>query len=670
MLGFRHAHIAESAEEGECRLETRDKNFAKKLQIPLNRAKIGPQPIREPSPGPNGGGNTGDGSVLATAEIFLFEDFRFDRREGLFRRDERGTFVAVSIGPRALHVLAVLVERPGELVLKEEIIATVWGRTVVENANLTVQISALRRVLDQGRPEGSCIQTVAARGYRFVAAVNRVEQGIGSVAPALSASSDVGGSGTIVNPEHAARALTTADPPGARAPTVKTRRFALASIVAGVALAILVVAATWWTYKAPLSPTAPVTAMASAPPPASAPRLSIVVLPFADLSEGGGQQFFADGVTDDLTTDLSRLEGMFVISRNTAFTYLGKPINAKQVGRELGVRYVLEGSVRRSGNQVRVNAQLIDAATGAHLWADRFGRGTADLFVLLSEITSQIAIELDVELVAAETARATDNPDALDYMLRGRAALFKTTTRESYAAAIDMFEHAVALDPRSADAQAWLARALADRALDFQPWFKYGDLEYAEALITQALASSPRSAIAHYAKGQFLREIGRCEAAIPEYEAVLTLNRNWVNAIANIGRCKMFIGPIEEAIPAQQEAMRLSPRDPGMPFWYYRIGQVHLLQSHIGDAIEWLERARGANPVLHYVHGSLAAAYALKGETERAATALAEARRLSERPLYSSLVNARKFYTVTPKMRPLYEENYIAGLRLAGLPEE
>ena len=233
-----------------------------------------------------------------------------------------------------------------------------------------------------------------------------------------------------------------------------------------------------------------------------------------------------------------------------------------------------------------------------------------------------------------------------------------------------MFEHAVALDPRSADAQAWLARALADRALDFQPWFKYGDLEYAEALITQALASSPRSAIAHYAKGQFLRAIGRCEAAIPEYEAVLTLNRNWVNAIANIGRCKMFIGPIEEAIPAQQEAMRLSPRDPGMPFWYYRIGQVHLLQSHIGDAIEWLERARGANPVLHYVHGSLAAAYALKGETERAATALAEARRLSERPLYSSLVNARKFYTVTPKMRPLYEENYIAGLRLAGLPEE
>jgi adenylate cyclase len=622
--------------------------------------------------GPAPAGKTGNRGVLASADIFLFEEFRLDRHgDGLSRRDEHGVFVPISIGLRPLDVLVVLVERSGKLVTKEEIMAAVWGRTVVEHANLTVQIAALRRVLDEARSEKeSCIQTVAGRGYRFVATVIRVEQGIGSIAIPLSGSSDVGGSATTVNPEHEARILTTADPLGVRAPPVTSRRFALAGIISAVALAILVAAATWWTHKAPLSPTAPVTAMASAPPPASAPRLSIVVLPFADLSASGGQQFLADGVTDDLTTDLSRLDGMFVISRNTAFTYKGKPTSAKQIGRELGVRYVLEGSVRRSGNQVRVNSQLIDAATGAHLWADRFEGGTADLFVLLSAITSQIAIELNLELVAAETARAIDNPDALDYILRGRAALFKTTTRESYAAAIDMFEHAVALDPRSADAQAWLARALVDRALDFQPWSQYGDLEYAEALITQALASSPRSAIAHYAKGQFLRELGRCEAAIPEYEAVLALNRNWVNAIANIGRCKMFIGPIEEAIPAQQEAMRLSPRDPGMPFWYYRIGQAHLLQSHIGDAIEWLERARGANPVLHYVHGSLAAAYALQGETERAGAALAEARRLSERPFYSSLVNARKFYTVTPNMRPLYEENYIAGLRLAGLPGE
>ena len=156
---------------------------------------------------------------------------------------------------------------------------------------------------------------------------------------------------------------------------------------------------------------------------AGAPRLSIVVLPFANLSNDPEQQYFADGITEDLTTDLSRIADMLVISRNTAFTYKDKPVDAKQIGRELGVRYVLEGSVRRSGNQVRVNAQLIDAETDAHLWAERFDRDTGDLFALQDEITSRIAIALNLELIGAEAARPTDHPDALDYILRGRAAI-------------------------------------------------------------------------------------------------------------------------------------------------------------------------------------------------------------------------------------------------------
>src|SRR5436190_5411355 len=139
--------------------------------------------------------------------------------------------------------------------------------------------------------------------------------------------------------------------------------------------------------------------------PAGAPRLSIVVLPFNNLSDDREQQYFADAITEDLTTDLSRIEGSFVISRNSAFTYKDKPVNAKQIGRELGVRYVLEGSVRRSGNQVRVNAQLIDAETDAHLWAERFDRDTAHLFALENEITSRIAIALNLELIGAEATR-------------------------------------------------------------------------------------------------------------------------------------------------------------------------------------------------------------------------------------------------------------------------
>jgi TolB-like protein len=204
-------------------------------------------------------------------------------------------------------------------------------------------------------------------------------------------------------------------------------------------------------------PTASGSFTTSTSPPVAAPRLSIVVLPFTNLSDDRGQQYFADGITEDLTTDLSRLANMFVISRNTAFTYRNKPIDTKRIGRELGVRYVLEGSVRRSGNRLRVTAQLINAETDAHLWAERFDRDIGDFFVLQNEITSRIANALKIELIAAEAARPTEHPAALDYILRGLAALFKPESRDSFAEAISLFEHALSLDPRSVAAQTSLA---------------------------------------------------------------------------------------------------------------------------------------------------------------------------------------------------------------------
>jgi class 3 adenylate cyclase/TolB-like protein len=200
-------------------------------------------------------------------------------------------------------------------------------------------------------------------------------------------------------------------------------------------------------------------------PPFAAPRLSIVVLPFANLSDDREQQYFADGITEDLTTDLSRLANMFVISRNTALTYRNKPVDTRQIGRELGVRYLLEGSVRRSGNQLRVSAQLIDAATDAHLWADRFDHDTGDVFALQNEITSRIANALGVELIAAEAARPTAHPDALDYILRGRAAGLKPYSRENRAEQIALFEQALTLDPQSVEAQSRLAASLVGRVL-------------------------------------------------------------------------------------------------------------------------------------------------------------------------------------------------------------
>jgi adenylate cyclase len=358
--------------------------------------------------------------------------------------------------------------------------------------------------------------------------------------------------------------------------------------------------------------------------PAVAPRLSIVVLPFANLSNDPGQLYFADGITEDLTTDLSRIADMLVISRNTAFAYRNKPVATKQIGRELSVRYVLEGSVRRSGNQVRVNAQLIDAERDAHLWAERFEGDTGDLFALQDEITSRIAVALNLELIVAEATRRTDNPDALDYILRGRAELFKPATPDTHAEAISLFERALAIDPRSVEARGRLASRLAGSVLDGWHDSTAADIARAEALVREALAASPRSEIAHFAKGAVMRARAQLEEAIPEFETVLALNRNAVGAMALLGWCKLLTGSIEEAIPLYEQAIRLSPRDPSMGVWYAWIGRVHLLQSRIDEAIVWFEKARSANPAYPYVRASLAAAYALRGEAQRAAAELAE----------------------------------------------
>src|SRR2546423_1488905 len=296
--------------------------------------------------------------AVASVDISLFDDFRFDRRSRvLFRRAQEGVFVPVAIGSRAFDILGLLVEHPGDLVSRDEIMKAAWPGTVVEDGNINVQVAALRHILDRDREQGSCIQTVSGRGYRFAIPIAKWEDGV----PTAS---------------HGGR---------------------------------------------------------------PAPRLSIVVFPFSNLSTDPDQQYFADGITEDLTTDLSRITDSFVISRNTAFTYRGKSVDTRQIGRELGVRYLLEGSVRRAGNQIRVNAQVIDTENDAHLWGERFDRDSRDLFALQDEITSRIAVALNRELVAAEAARPTEHPDALDYIFRGRAAANKPPTRDSQAESISWF---------------------------------------------------------------------------------------------------------------------------------------------------------------------------------------------------------------------------------------
>jgi TolB-like protein/class 3 adenylate cyclase/Flp pilus assembly protein TadD len=418
----------------------------------------------------------------------------------------------------------------------------------------------------------------------------------------------------------------------------------------------------------------PATIVPPAPPNSQspvAPRLSIVVLPFTNLSSDPEQQYFADGITEDLTTDLSRITGMFVISRNTAFTYRNKPIDTKQVGRELGVRYVLEGSVRRSGNLVRVNAQLIDAETGGHLWAERFDRETSDLFALQNEITGWIAAALSLEMVSAEATRPTDDPEVLDYIFQARAAYNKGPGSDSYAETIRLYEHALALDPRSVEGLAGLGNALAGRVMNGVADLPAADLERAEGLITQALAISPRNPLAHHAKAVWLKAQGRFEEAIPEFEMLIAGNRNWVTALANLGQCKIFTGSMDEGIALEEQVLRLSPRDPFNGNRYFMIGMAHLMQSRTDEAIDWLQKGRNLSPRLSFPHALLASAYALKGDLDRAAAELAEARRLSRDGRFSSIARLKATGNFgVPKVRALAEATYFAGLRKAGVPEE
>jgi adenylate cyclase len=407
-------------------------------------------------------------------------------------------------------------------------------------------------------------------------------------------------------------------------------------------------------------------------PLVAAPRLSIVVLPFTNLSSDPEQQYFADGITEDLTTDLSRITGMLVISRNTAFTYRNRAIDTKQIGRELRVRYVLEGSVRRSAGQIRVNAQLIDAETDGHLWAERFNGDTSDLFALQDEITQRIAVALNLELWRAEAVRPSQHPNAVDHVFRARALWAQS--RQRYAQVIALYEQALALDPHSVDAQSDLAIFLCARVIDNLTDTAAADLVRAEGLARQAVAASPHSSfLPHEAMGQVLRAQRRYAEAIPEYEAALSSDPNSVYAMHGLAVCKFFTGSIEEAIPLEEQAIRLSPRDPVIGIFYRQIGLVHLAQSRTKEAVVWLEKARDAAPAHPNIRAQLASAYALAGESERAAFELAEARRLSGDDRFASLASLRALEdpgALVPKVRALLEATYIAGLRLAGVSDK
>jgi len=575
--------------------------------------------------------------ALAAPDIFDFGNFRFDRRRGgLFRRGKDGVDVPVALGSRALDILALLLDQRGELVTKDEITATVWHGAVVEESNLTVHIAALRRILDEDRPQGSSIQTVVGRGYRFVAELARLSADRPSAAPAIA--------------DSAGFAVPEAQPSAPPAPQ--------SSCSGGLPAPAII------TPSPVSSPNQH--RLAHAGPP----HLSIVVLPFADFSDRSDWRHFADRITDDLTTGLSRFTSMVVTSGTTAATYRNKPVEVRQIGRELGVRYVLEGSVQRFPNHIRVNTRLIDARGDAHLWADQFDRDPANPFAVQDDIGKRTEVKVYHALLAWEGSRPTEHPDALEYILRGRAAQIPFDC-DNYAEAIGSFDRALAVDPQSAEAQGWLADALARRVIDEMADTAAVDISRAAGLAAQAVGESPRSAFSHSALGQVLCAQGRYKEAIPAFETARAINPAWPHVYGFLSDCKLWTGSAADAIPLVERAIQISPRDAWVATWYSKVGRLHLVQGRTIEAIAWLEKARGTNPQLPAVHAMLASAYALNGEIDHAATELAEARRLSRDGRYSSMSRLKEIgYFGVPEIRALFEAIYFSGLRKAGMPEE
>src|SRR5262249_41406848 len=333
--------------------------------------------------------------------------------------------------------------------------------------------------------------------------------------------------------------------------------------------------------------------------PVDRPRLSIAVLPFSNLSGDPGQDYFSDGLTEDLTTDLSRIEGAFVIARNTMQSYRSRTVDIKQLGRELGVRYVLEGSVRRADPQVRVNAQLIDAETGAHIWAGRFDRGAEDLFSFQTEVTGQIARTLHLQLKEAESQRATrgrpENLEAVDYARKAWAELWnKPPSRETNDQAFTHIEKALALDPQVPEIWTNLSYTHARAAVSGWSTSRSGSQQLARAAGERAV--DPQSADAHYVLGFAIRLQGDIDRALEENETAVTLNPNHAPGHAGIGICWIMRGRPREALPYFEHAFRLSPRDPLRAGWHTWVGVAYMMLGDDRKALEQGKRSAAANP--------------------------------------------------------------------------
>ena len=508
-----------------------------------------------------------------TAQEVNFGPFRFD----LARRELLRHGITLRIGSRALDILGLLAAAKGEIVGKDELLSKAWPGLTVEENNLQVQVSALRKVLES---EGaSYLVTVPGRGYRLVGLME--------------------------------------------------------------------------SQATPALPEGP----------------SIAVLPFQNMSDDPAQEYFADGIVDDIITALCHIPRLFVIARNSSFAYKGRAVDIRQVGRELGVRYVLEGGVRKAANRVRITGQLIDAASGMHLWAEHFDGALADIFELQDEVTRGVVGAIVPKLEQAEIDRAkrkpTENLDAYDYFLRGLASAHRMT-REDVAQALHLFGKASALDPEFASPYGLAAFAYVMRKMNGWMSAPAADIAEATRLAGRAAECGKDDAVALAFAGLALGYVaGDLAEAAALVERALLLNANLAIGWYASGTVKALRGGEPDvAIEHLARAMRLSPLDPFMFTMQGVTAFGHFFAGRYDEAAAWAERAFRSNPKVLGTLRIAAASNALAGRSEDARKFLERALELDPRMRLSNLADRTGFFR-----RQEDFEKYAQALRQAGLPD-
>ena len=551
------------------------------------------------------------------ASTCRFDDFVLDLRGYvLLRLQADGTSIPVPLGSRAFQILSLLIERRPAFVSKQEIMDAVWPNVAVEENNLTVQMSALRRVLDKGRDQGSCIQTIPGRGYRFL--------------PDVVTSGDVTQSGQnaiLVSPvDTPAPSLPEAgeQPDTERTQLAPLQRRWLTFMPRAVALCVSIAALVWLYGRYHVEAV-------------ERPPLSIVVLPFQNLSGNPAEDYLAEGVTQDLTSDLAHLPGAFVIASASARAYWHDGMDVRQIGRESGTRYAVEGGVSRIGDTLKVNAELVSTQTGAALWSERFDEKFSDLASGQEQILGRMGDGLGVNVVQIEAARVLGErptkPEAFDLLLRAWSLRNQAATPQSRHMVLALSEQALALDPHSVLALIWTAQMLLNDKMEYGYWPSLATRDRVVALMEQARAIDPNSESLAVLSTFWQESEGRCQDILTVAKQMIEMFPNDKNFYFALGYCKAVTGDAEETIPLMRTAAMLSPRDPVLYINYRRRGFASMLLGRDDDAIDWFERSLAVDPDApaisrHDTYRMLAAIYARTGREAEARRAAAEADRL------------------------------------------